>query len=180
MEARSGILFCLLCVLPFAAVYPARADSLDALQVVISGEVLPHCLVKPSKPNLVLGDVSKSGSVHAAIQLNCNVPFNLAIESETGAFAHSRGYGVAGDFSTRVPYFASIDVPLDDGRRIGFGSCISSELDGATGCGRASSGSASAILKEADLTISWQRDTSTPLLAGQYGDLVTIKVEFAP
>ncbi|WP_299329603.1 hypothetical protein [Parasphingopyxis sp.] len=159
-----------------AAPFPAAA--VPSVELTVRGIIPPSCEILSNVSGLDLGNISRAGRETADVSFSCNTPFVVNLSSENGRLERT-AQRTAGNFQNALDYQASLRVPLDNGRVLRIRECDSEELLNGGACANASSESQTAINKTASLAVKWS-DSIEPLLAGDYSDVITIRVEFAP
>jgi len=102
----------------------------------------------------------------------------MAVASRNGGLAAAHDGPVNGVFERNVAYLAELLVPLDDGTQIR-ALCDSIALFKTAPCSVVSSGRQTAISQQGNLSVEWEA-SKTPRLAGEYSDVITVTLEFAP
>jgi hypothetical protein len=130
----------------------------------------------PVGANTSLGALSASGEISVGVKLSCNSKFEVSLQSQYGGLQHTDPLtSHNGAFTTQVPYRIGWEVGLDDGGSAGVSGCNSSALREVSGCSATSA--YSAMNKELTARMAWDgAPASSPLLAGDFKDVMTIRL----
>ncbi|MBI1404075.1 MAG: hypothetical protein GC147_12805 [Porphyrobacter sp.] len=156
----------------------APAAARESVAITIVGKIEPSCRLGLANNTLDVGSLDSGGSARIGFDLDCNTPFQMSVASRNGGLAAGYEGPVTGAFERSVAYRAELVMPLDDGSQIET-QCDSEALAANAACGLVSSGLQTAIAQSGSLTVAWQA-SSQPRLAGDYSDVITVTVEFAP
>ena len=98
-----------------AAALPAHAEDIDALkkvQISVTGTIRPHCAMG-SVGSIDFGDLRRPGlGSRRQVAFDCNVPFTMKIEGQSGALAHTTLPGGQGPYAGAVPYAIAVEMPV--------------------------------------------------------------------
>jgi hypothetical protein len=165
-----------------AVATPARAD---VLTVNATGTIGTSCSIAATTP-FTTPNLSANGNVGAQATVNCNTGFKVNALSANGAIKSSTSAPT--NFTNTLPYNFTLSVPLETGGPAA-ATCASSALvAGQSSCALSpanstglSSGGKASINKTAALTVAWSLPTlPTRLIAGSYGDTITLTVAAVP
>ncbi|MEJ2227774.1 MAG: hypothetical protein P8Y67_05945 [Alphaproteobacteria bacterium] len=155
------------------------------ISVKLNGDILPVCklLDVNGLENQALAfhmspdDITKPGASEFKFIVDCNIPFEYRLEAQYGALAHQDGKSASGKLTAEIPYHVAVHIPtsgapIDD-------QCWGKDLQtGKTRCQFSNSGNAIALKRTGKLTLAWMPKGT--LLAGQYSEKLTIKVNSRP
>lgn len=142
--------------------------------VTLSGSVEQRCAITASPTSADLGTLSGAGSKELSFTYTCNTPFAYQLQSTNGALKHKTLSGQTGFFNS-LAYTVEVNLPTD-GSSISQ-TVVSSNLTEGSITTFTNSGSAIAIDKTGTLTLNWnapELETTSPLLAGDYRDSLTL------
>lgn len=150
----------------------ASAGSSGA--ITLSGSVEAHCEISSPATSADLGALNGVGSKELRLTYTCNTPFAYQIQSANGGLKHNTLEAQTG-FLNSLAYTVQVHLPTDVSP---ISQTVSSrEIVAGSATTFANSGSAIAINKTGTLTLNWDAPefaTATPLLAGDYGDHLTL------
>lgn len=145
------------------------AETVD-LKLKLDGFIKPHCSIDipDNKAWFYLYDEADSASVDFAV--NCNQPLKVEISSRNGGLRHEAFDRIPDyeGFSEFVAYSLSLAIDAPDAEKLNFESEHIQTTPGR--------GSIGVIPYSADgtLGLSWMPDE--PLIAGEYRDVIEIRV----
>lgn len=94
---------------------PANAqpiENAETFDITVNGYIAEHCAIG-SIADMDFGNLERRGlNRKTNVDLDCNIPFNMTITGSQGALTHTRLPNGQGDFSGRVPYALSIEMPI--------------------------------------------------------------------
>ena len=153
---------------------PAVALAGSSGAVTLSGSVEPRCEISASPASADLSVLNGVGSKELSFTYTCNTPFAYQLQSANGALKHKTLEAPTGFFN-RLVYTVEVNLPTD-GSPIDQTVISSDVVEGSTTT-FANSGSAIAIHKTGTIMLRWNAPefaTTAPLLAGDYGDSLTL------
>jgi hypothetical protein len=145
-------------------------DGATTIELGIEGYIKPHCAIQldPSIPNLNLS--SNVGKYTQSFGVNCNQRLHVEMRSLNGALVHSKNEDLSHNpkFSDRINYRLEFSVAAPGASTL---SAYSQDMfeDSVSG----SIGTIPYKTK-GNLHFSWSSEK--PLLAGEYGDVIEIRV----
>lgn len=165
-------------VLVIFTAFPLAADNLS-LTLNISGTVAKRCALgglPGATVNLAFGQTTQLD-----FTFDCNTPFSYTLSSSHGGLLNDHAADIApgsDPFTTLALYGVELNVPLQQGDTAQIhNQCNSDTLTaGSQGCSFSDSGSAIAIQQAATLKITPASQEGQVLLAGSYGDILTLEV----
>lgn len=152
-----------------------RAD--DSVSITITGDVPYSCSLGFAGASVDLGDVATLDLWQTELAVSCNTPFNVSLRSERGGLENLARPEAVGSFADSVKYEAQLVMPFDDGSSAMIAGCGSAELLQGNLCSQLSSNGRTAIDQKARLRIDFSRPKE-PVLAGEYGDVITVILAF--
>lgn len=172
--ATLGVASAAVCAVP-------AAMAGESVTVVVRGTVEESCEIEvPGQMNV--GDISKAGSAETSFGFSCNAPFKVALESRRGGLAQNYRVPAVGNFSEQTDYSVDAIFPFDTGGQINIAGCAASRLTGpehgharGRNCGTGSTTNRTAINQTATIRLNWA-GSSQPMLAGEYGDVLTLRI----
>lgn len=151
---------------------PASGTAKKAvdLKLALDGYVKPHCTIDIPDNKVWFTLLDEAGSASVDFAVNCNQYLKVEITSQNGGLRHeafNRIPDYAG-FSEFVPYDLSLAINAPDAKTLSFESEQIQTTPGR--------GSIDVIPYSADgtLDLSWSPDE--PLIAGEYRDVIEIRV----
>lgn len=166
----------LVCVALLGMTTPANAQSkaiaatFSKLDVALTGHINDRCELAGGG-DIRFGELTGRKTVVADLSLNCNVPFDLDLQSANGGLAHATLPTGQGPYAGNLAYLVNIQVPtLSPQRATLHGSFNSAELRSRR---TLSSGDAIAA-GGARLEFQTQTPTGAGLLAGEYSETFTV------
>ena len=178
---KAGVLLAMLSAgsVETVAAQSAGGALSDRVQIELRGSVTPQCAFEGIAPSLDLGAVSGNGGAAQkalSFRISCNAPFGYSLSSQHGAMknaAAAAGQGILADF----PYTAALTITTDDGGMLRL-TCASADLGQNSTLCQGQSGDATAIEKDAALTVSWG-PLAGRLAAGSFSDDLRIGLSIA-
>jgi len=156
---------------------PATSHADDSVSITISGDVPQSCSLGFDQAAVDLGDVGTLDRWQTELAVSCNAPFNVSLRSERGGLENLASPASVGSFADHVDYKALLVMPFDDGSSAMIAGCGGAELAQGSPCTRISSNGRTAIDQKAQLRVDFTRPTK-PVLAGEYGDVITVILAF--
>lgn len=99
----------------FLSSAPAKAQQIENAQsfdMTVTGYIAEHCAIG-SIADMDFGNLERRGlNRQTSVDLDCNIPFNMTVTSASGALTHTTMPNGQGDFSGKVPYALSIEMPV--------------------------------------------------------------------
>lgn len=152
----------------------AELDASPVQQLSIHGDVRSHCSIS-SPGNVDFGDLSRTGlQADLRLGLNCNVPFSLNVRADRGGLTNSEFPMGQGPYAGSIPYTLDFTIPTSSPSS----SVINERINGRDLVGGKSISSRGAIATEGmgvRVTLG-QADGDAGLLAGDYGETITITI----
>ena len=176
MNRGSGRAFAFAAAL-MLALAPSTARADDSVSITISGDVPYSCSLGFASSAAELGDIATLDLWQTELAVNCNTPFKVSLRSERGGLENLARPEAVGDFADFVEYEAQLVMPFDDGSSAMIAGCGSAELLQGDLCAQLSSRGRTAIDQKARLRIDFSRPKE-PVLAGEYGDVITVILAF--
>jgi hypothetical protein len=174
------------CALACAAFAASPGLAQTTIELTIQGTVPPACQISTPGGIVQLNDPSANGfggsmagaySGTVPIGFSCNAPFGVTVQSARGGLRRDAAAPATfGNFVSTLDYSLAYTIPLDNGGLATIAGCSSTSLQATPGC--AVNANYSAINQTMTAKISWPRP-SAPILAGNYSDTVTIRVQAA-
>lgn len=149
----------------------------DSVAITITGDVPHSCSLGFADSGIDLGNVAALDRWQTELAVSCNAPFNLSLRSERGGLANLSRPESVGSFADHVEYEALLFMPFDDGSSATISGCRSAALAQGNPCARFSSNGRTAIDQKAQLRIDFSQPKA-PVLAGDYGDVITVTLAF--
>lgn len=156
---------------------PAAANDLDNLKSIelnVHGRIAEHCSMGQIA-DINFGDITRVGlQATAKVQLSCNVPFDMKIQSANGGLANDQFPHGQGPYAGTLPYTIGVSMPLRKPQTSFVDRTFkSNELTG----GRTISSDGGIALDGFGLTVALGRPSNEAgLLAGKYGETIVITV----
>ncbi len=150
--------------------------------ITVTGSVAEDCNIVNFPSSVDLGDLQQSASEVISFDFNCNAPFAYTLSSTNGALAHTIENSVPG-FLTSLDYSVTVSLPTDAGTGILQTITSNSVGPGGTPPTFNDSGNEIALNSVGQLTLQWSAPgiaTSTPMLAGNYADSLTLTISTQP
>ena len=155
----------------------SRAEQLDAgnqMQLRVHGDIVEHCEIGGGSA-VDFGDLTRAGmTADIAANLNCNLPFNLRIESTRGGLTNLEHPLGQGPYAGTLPYTLSLDFAV---RRPAYG-IVSRSFESRTLKGAQTVSSGGGIARNGlNLHVALGRPAGEAgLVAGNYSDTIVINV----
>lgn len=166
----------LACAALLATAVPASAQSkalivtFSKLDVALTGHIQDRCELAGGGA-INFGELTGHQTVATTLSLNCNVPFDLGLQSTYGGLSHATMPMGQGPYAGNLAYLVNIRVPtLSPQPAVLQGSFNSAELKSRR---TLSSGDAIAA-GGASLEFQTQSPTGAGLLAGEYSETFTV------
>lgn len=144
----------------------------NQISVALSGQVPAHCQMGGGG-DIDFGELRGDQTRSAALDLDCNLPFEITLTSTQGGLVHETRPGGQGPFAGALPYWVKITAPvLRPQRDVIEAEFISTELRS-----RRSIDSGDAIAAGgAQLRFRTARLPPDGMLAGAYSETLTLTV----
>lgn len=153
----------------------ARNAALDAsadVELSLLGRIDPRCLLSGGG-EIDMGRLQGGEGAQATFALDCNVPFDIVLQSTRGGLAHDTMPGGQGPYSGTLAYDLHISIPtllptpsFVDGRYSSQELRGSKTLSSGNGIGAG----------RGTLTIDMHRPDGAGLLAGSYSEVLWLTV----
>lgn len=163
----------LICAAPAGAAAPkAPVADTDRLVVELVGTINSVCRIDGGL-DIDFGELTGNEHAAAALMLDCNVPFDLNIQTRNGGLAHTRQPGGEGPFAGLLPYRVVVTVPtLSPAPGALRGDFRSSDLR----AGRSLSSGSAISGGVGSIEFHTEAPRGAGLLAGDYADTVEVTV----
>lgn len=142
------------------------------LDVVVKGRITPRCQMSGGG-DVDLGELSGGESVSALFALDCNVPFDISMQSSRGGLAHVSQPQGEGPFVGLLPYDMRLTIPtLRPSPATVQASFTSTQMIG----GRTLSSGDGIAAGGGKLELRTRKPEGAGLLAGRYSEALTLTV----
>jgi len=149
--------------------YGSANESVD-LKLKLDGYIKPHCSINIPDEKLWFYIYDEAGQASVDFAVNCNQPISVEVSSRNGGLQHTAFNRIPDydGFSEFVPYDLSLAIDAPNAKTLSF---TSEHIQTAPG-----RGSVGVIPYSADgsLDLSWS--PKEPLIAGEYRDVIEIRV----
>lgn len=152
----------------------AGVTNVKSLNLAIEGRISERCQMGGIN-SVDFGNLERRGlKATARVPFYCNIPFTMTIRSQNGGLAHEQRPNGQGPYAGLAPYSLSVQMPA----RQPMPRMISASFDSRLLTGGGSVSSHGAIATDGMiLAIDMHSpESEAGLLAGQYGEVVTITV----
>lgn len=146
------------------------SHSAATLELAIKGYIKPHCALHLDTHDLHQTLTDGAGSARVGFDVNCNQRLGIRIKSQNGALLHENWQSLqtSPGFTHRVPYELEFSVGVDGAQPIH----VNSQDIAETPLG----GSTEVIPYHARGKLQFNWSPEAPLIGGNYGDVIEIRV----
>lgn len=166
----------LACAAFLVTVGPANAQSkaviatFSKLDVALTGHINDRCELAGGR-DIHFGELTGQETVAADLYLNCNVPFDLGLQSRNGGLAHTSLPTGQGPYAGNLGYTVNVLVPVLNPTP----ATLQANFNSAELKSRRTLSSGEAIAAGgARLEFHTQTPTGAGLLAGEYSEVFTV------
>ena len=144
--------------------------SSTTLDLGIHGYIKPHCALHLDVKDIRETLTDDSGSTHVGFDVNCNQRLSVEIKSQNGALLHENWQRLISSpgFTDRVPYELEFSVGVDGAQPIQVNSRDIANMP------RGGSTGVVPYQARGKRQLNWSPEL--PLIGGNYGDVIEIRV----
>src|SRR5690606_18367653 len=92
--------------------YAGGIENVRHVEIAVNGVIRQHCAMGQIS-NMDFGDLRRPGlGARRQVAFDCNVPFTMKIQGQSGALAHTTMPGGQGPYAGSVPYAIAVEMPV--------------------------------------------------------------------